>query len=461
MGLLERVEAHRAAVQNRWPVGSGVVERYETVRGHDDSRFSPESYGDYIATSNEIYSIINLRSRLIGRLPIRLYDEDGPDRTEVTKGDLHALLRHVNPFWTAVRLKQQTEMSLGLWGEAYWVLERDRRGVPVEIWWVKPSQMFPVPHPTEYLSGYLFKPGDGTKEIPFRPDEVIWFRYPNPIDEYSGLSPLAAARLAADTASAMMTSNRRLFEHGMQLAGVITPPDSVTYSPEQATALEKQLEERFRGVDKAHRWAVLRFQTQVQPFGVTPKDAEFVNGLNVTLRQACNAYGIPAPLMNDLEHATLANAREFHTILWENTLAPECEFLSEEMREQLLPQFPRTRPAANHVEFDLSRVAALREAENSIWEREAGQIDKGALTINEWRKRHGLPEVPWGDVWWAPVNKAPIEDEGRVGPAVAPSQQDGDFQPPAPADMGGMDDEDVEAFLDLLTAVGPRSNGHH
>ena len=28
------------------------------------------------------------------------------------------------------------------------------------------------------------------------------------------------------------------------------------------------------------------------------KDAEFIQGLNLTLRQVCNAYGVPAPLLN-------------------------------------------------------------------------------------------------------------------------------------------------------------------
>ena len=33
------------------------------------------------------------------------------------------------------------------------------------------------------------------KRIHFSPDEVIWIPRPNPIDEFSGLAPLASARL--------------------------------------------------------------------------------------------------------------------------------------------------------------------------------------------------------------------------------------------------------------------------
>ena len=419
MGLLERMARLHQEPARSWPVGESTA-RFDGGRGHDDGRFSPERYGDYLATSNDIYSVASLRARHMGRLQPLLFDGDGPDRVTVTAGPTRDLLNKVNDFWTFQRLVRMDELCMCVWGESYWAVQRDGRGQPVEIWWMKPTQVRPVVHDRDYLAGYTYQPITGGKPIRFDVDEVIWFRYPNPIDEFSPLSPLAAARLAADTSASMMRSNKVMFDQGMQLAGTITPPSdggrAVTFSPDQARELEEDLSNRFAGVGKAHRWAVLRFDAKVNPFGVSQKDAEFIAGLGLTFRQVCRAYGINPALLGDNEHATLANAREFELQLWQDALQPDADFRAAEIREQFLPMF---RGGPDHFEWDYSKIPALQEAESAVWEREGAQLERGALTINEWRKSKGLAEVPWGDVWWAPVNKAPIADD-QVNPTNEP-----------------------------------------
>lgn len=458
MGLLERVQAARAAKERAWPVGAGVVQLGDRFHGHADDRFSPESYGDYIATSNEVYSAINLRARLMSGLELGLFSGRGSEKKEIRSGPAYDLLHYVNPFWTLRRLLRMDEMSMGLWGESYWAVERGPGGLPSEIWWLKPSRVTPVPHETGYIKEFLYEPANGHPSIPFAPDEIIWFRYPNPLDEFSALSPLAAARLAADTGAAMMESNRNLFRNGLQMGGLVVPAaDKVTFSEPQADDLEHRLSRRWTGVDKAHKWAVLRFEAQFKELGVSPKDAEFVNGLNLTLRQIGNAYGIPTPLLNDMEHATLSNAREYQQILWAHALVPDADFKAAEIEEQLLPKFGRTpgRRSPDHAEWDYSKVPALQEAATEVWDRERGQMEVGALTINEWRKSKGLPEVPWGDVWWGPVNKAAVTDEsstpqGDTSPAKVPDA------PPMPAGKPADMQMDDTARALLLSAF----NGH-
>lgn len=454
MGLLERMQQTRSQPQNAWPVGAGSVSPIESVWGHDDSMYSPAEYGEYIATSSHVYAAVSLRARLMSSLDLRLYRGRGPEKIEATAGPAVRLLQHVNPFWTWPRLARMDELSKGLWGESYWVIQRNSLGVPVEIWWVKPPRMTPVPDESGYLKGFLYEPATGGERIPFTPDEVIWFRYPNPLDEFSALSPLAAARLSADTGSAMMKSNRNLFVNGLGMGGVIVPDtNKVAFSSEQAQDLERDLERRFKGTDKRHRWAVLRYEAQFRPMDISPKDAEFVNGLNLTLRDVANAYGIPAPLLNDLEHATLANLREFQKALWEHALVPDAVFTAAEIEEQLLPMFgPAGRSGRpDHCEFDFTQVAALQESQSEAWDRERQAIEVGALTINEWRKRHGLPPVEWGDVYWAPVNKAPVAD-GETVPAG--EQPDPDPDAEAMARLEGRFG-DIQRQVDLLTLREP------
>lgn len=467
MGMLERIEARRKAIEARrnpvelsWPVGRAELVDPYYLHGHDDSRFSPEEYGDYLATSNDIYSVVKRRARLLSGLQLKFYRGRGSDKSEVPRHPAVDLWWKVNPFWTAERLARMDEMSMGVWGESFWAIER-HRSQPSEIWWLKPSRVKPIPHADNYLQGIAYHSASG-QIITFAPGEFVWFRYPNPIDEFSALSPLAAARLAADTAHSMMRSNNSLFSKGLQIAGLIVPPaDKVTFSQEQAADLERQLEKRLSGADKAHKWAVLRYEAQFKQMQITPKDAEFSAGLGMTFRQVCRAYGMQAALMNDLENATLANAREFERIEWTGALKPDAEFKAAEIREQYLPLFRGVqRSAPDHCEYDFTSVPALQESASESWAREAQALDRGAITINEWRKGKGYAPVPWGDEPWLPINKAQVVD-GQMPTPAGPNPPDDEANPSNPApQVSGEKVLSHMAARRLLAEFGPYINGH-
>jgi HK97 family phage portal protein len=402
--IRERVREWLRASLRSFVLGPGVVESADVGFGKDSSTFQPQEYGEYLATSNAIYSCANLRARMLASLPLKFYRKGREGREEVTGGPLVELVQRVNPFWTMGRLLRMTELSLCLWGEAFWFMERGKSGqlTPREIWWGRPDRVRVVPDAQKYVKGFVYRPANGEKDIVFSPDEVVWILYDNPIDEFEGLAPLAAARLAADTRSAALKSNRNLFRQGMQMGGLLMPRQGVEFSAEQAKELEAKLDQRFRGVDKAHRWGVFRTEVQLGQAGVTPKDAEFLGLLNVTLEDACRAYNMPLDLMGG--RRTYENVRVSLVMLWDLCLLPEGRFIAEELVEKLLPMFPGE---ADEVEFDASNVALLQEDASEKWGREKGQIEVGALTINEWRAGRGMEPVGWGDEWWASMWVAP------------------------------------------------------
>ena len=73
---------------------------------------------------------------------------------------------------------------------------------------------------------------------------------------------------------------------------------------------------------------------------------------------------------------------------------PSVSFGGFGITQKLLPLlgYPNLR-----LEFDLSSVEALREDQTARVDRDVKLLDRGVLTINEVRRRHNLPDVPWGD----------------------------------------------------------------
>lgn len=388
-------------------VGESAVRVGEERWGHDDADFSPPEYLDYVATSNNVYTCVTRRANAMASLPLVLYKGKQKDaRKEVETGKLRDLLDSVNPWMTSDRLIHLTEQYLCLSGEAFWFLERgaSKRRPPTEIWPVRPDWVKIVPHPRDFISGFLLFPPDGGEPIPYTPDEVIWFALPNPLDPYSGLAPLAAARLAADTAQAAMQSNRAIFSNGTQLGGVLSPADNGTISEPQAKDLQEMFKRQFKGVANAHRLAILDFAVKYQQWTMTPKDAEFLGALDLTLEEIARAFGIAPDLLGGSKR-TYQNAPEARYAFWADTIKSEARFVANVVTERLLPMFPGEADAA---EFSFDDVDALKENEDAIEARWAAWVADGRKTRNEWRADQGEPPVPWGDDWWSPIGLTPV-----------------------------------------------------
>lgn len=423
MNVVDRI-LRWAVHQRGFTLGPALVDRADTYFGHEDSEFSPEEYGSYIATSNGVYACATLRAELLSSLPLIPYRlrKNGADRMKITSGPLYELLQKVNPFWTASRLLTMTELSLCLWGENYWFAERGDSGrmPPTELWWARPDRVRVVPDPETYIKGFLYYPSTGSEPIAFSPQETIWMRFPNPLDEFSGLAPLSAARVAADYGTSAMRSNVKLFEQGLQLGGLLQPKTGTQLTPEQSQELELLLDKRFKGQDKAHRWGVLRFEAQFNALGISPKDADFLGGLKWSLEDICRAFKVPLDLIGG--QRTYENTDAAYRGIWTNCIIPEARFISTELTEQLLPMFVQQ---ADLIDFDTDDVSVLQEAEAERWTRTKEQIAAGALTINEWRESENKPKLAWGDVWWAPSGVQPIDADVL----------DGLLNPPEPAPM--------------------------
>lgn len=406
MNLLDRALMSLAR-RRGFVLGPGVVDPSETAFGVDKERFAPASLGDYLATNSAVYTCITLRAQLLSSLPLTVYrtrERSGPgggrgDRVAVTRGPLVDLLRSVNPWWTFGRLMEVSEQALGTWGEVFYFLERgpSGRGEPTEIYYGKPTQVSVLPDPNTYVRGFLYEPEVGAEPIPFTPDEVIWLRYPNALDEYAPLAPLMAARDPADYRTAGMRSNAQMFKNGMSAGGIVMPRADGSLrelTEDQANELNAHFDRRLRGVDKAHRWAFLRNQYEIWQGTTTPRDMDFLGGLAYTLEEIARIYRVPLDLIGG--QRTYENTQAAMTAVWEHAIKPEARFIASELTERLLPMFPGQ--AGDHLAFDFSNVDALQEGEDAKWGRTERQIAAGAQTPNEWRADQGLEPLPGGDI---------------------------------------------------------------
>ena len=355
-------------------------------------------YGEYYATSTPVYSAIRLRADALTRPPVVVYrrSQTGPGVSQrIPVGPEHPaqqLLERVNRWYTRADLWRATEIYLNLWGSAYWMLDRDSAGNR-ELWPLRPDRVSIVPDRDEYIRGFVYH--GRNRMLALTPDEVIWFRYFNPLEEYAGLSPVGPSRLAVDMGKDGLSFNRNFLRNSAQ-------PDFVILTNEQMNDGEvddfyRRWEARFRGPANARRPAVASFVRDIKTLGLSHREMDFIQGLRWSLEEVSRAFGVPRrPLLSDLERATFSNVNAAERFFWRNTMVPEMTFLAEQVTRNL---FPLLGYEGLELEFDLSSIEALAEDENARASREAQLLDHGVLTINEVRRSRGLPDVPWGDVW--------------------------------------------------------------
>ena len=239
-------------------------------------------YGEYYATSVSVYSAIKLRAEALSR-PNLLVHRRGPDGQLLPVGPGHPaqqLLDRVNPWYTRGDLWRATEVYLNLWGSCFWALEQDETGRR-EIWPLRPDRVSILPDGERYIRGFVYMGRNGP--VAYTPEEMLWMRYFNPLEERAGLSPVAPLRLAVDMGKDGLRYNRNFFRNSAQ-------PDFVLLTDEAMTDAEvqdfyEQWEARYRGPAQAHRPAIASFVRDIKTLGFSHKDMDFIQGLRWSLEE--------------------------------------------------------------------------------------------------------------------------------------------------------------------------------
>lgn len=355
------------------------------------SDWAPLSYGDYYPRSIFVYSAIKVRQEAVARVPLRVHG-DGPGRRPGSAETVQRLLDSPNPLWTSADLWRATETYLGLWGSAYWGLERDPHGLVREIWPLRSDRVRVVPGPERSVRGFLFT-GGGGELLPYLPEDVLWLRYFNPLEEHAGLSPVAPVRLSADMGLDALRANRSGLVNESTPGLFIETEDTPT--DDEVRDFYARWESRFEGVEKARRPVVLSRGMKASGLGFSPRDMEYLHTLRWSLEDVARAYGVPKAMLGDIERITFSNVQTARRIFWEDTIVPQLAFYRDALQHRLLPNLG-VDVSGLSVDFDLTAVEALQESEQERAGRLQGYVKAGIMSVNEVRQELKLPPVPWG-----------------------------------------------------------------
>jgi HK97 family phage portal protein len=248
-------------------------------------------------------------------------------------------------------------------------------------------------------------------------DFRLWKNF-NPIDEWDGLghgmSVLEPILKNGDLLNEMIDWNVSLLQNGGNLSGIVSVQE--TLDDKVYDRAKAELKINHQGVKNVGKYLLLEGGANFISTGTSPKDMDWVNGKDGTMKDICIGFGIDPIIIGFNENASYNNKREAEKGLYTKLVIP----LMREFADQLGPFLGLQDD--EYLEVDYSKVPVLQEDVKELNDRINSAKD---LTINEKRKARGLEDIDGGDIIvpdgnfaivdgkiYLPMNLVPLDEIG-------------------------------------------------
>ena len=256
-----------------------------------------------------------------------------------SKGDTREIFNHPaiqiiykpNPFQTKAEFFKITMTNKKLTGEAYWFKVRNQSGKVIELWNLRPDYIEIVKDPELFIKAYIFHKPDGHNET-LDPNDVIYFKYPSPIDQWKGTSPVPAAQVRIDTEKYASNYQRDFFLNNARPDAIIKANAGMELTADQKKDIKREFEGRYRGPGRNSKLAVLEGDIEYQQISVNQREMDFIESMKFTRDDILVAFSVPKAIISITDDVNRANAETSMYIFLSETIKPELIMRSEERR---------------------------------------------------------------------------------------------------------------------------------
>lgn len=230
--------------------------------------------------------------------------------------------------------------------------------------------------------------------VTFELDQVVRLKLFNPYNWLQGLSPYSAAMFSVENDAKSTALSNRFSDNNANVGGMLSTDKTLT--KEQADDLTKRWNQKYAGIDKAGRTAVLYGGLKFEQTSKSLVDMQFIDQKKLNREEILAVYGVPkfvVSLYEDINYATSVAAKKS---FWENTLIPDLDVVADGLNSDWIRNIDRRN---THIYFDLSQVTALKEDLTGKITNANAQIATGVPLAEAYRLNDIPIEVkqPWMD----------------------------------------------------------------
>ncbi len=321
------------------------------------------------------------------------------DTKEVKNHPALDLLYRCNPFQTRAEFWETTLINLKCTGDAFWLKVRNNGGKVMEIWNLRPDFVTIETDPVMFVKGYKFQRSDGvTVNIPA--EDVVHFKYPDPLSQYTGLSPLKAAQRRIQTEDYATAFQRDFFLNSARPDAVIKNPQT-SLTTTQKRDIKEGWDKKFRGLGNSSKVAILEGGLDYQLISISQKEMDYIESLKFTRDDILAAFKVPKPIVAIVDDVNRANSETAMAIFLGETIKPEIARMVEKINEALIyPDFGE--------EFYLDFVDPTPDNREAATLEYASALQNNWMLINEVREKEGMAPIVGGWSMYQPLTTVPV-----------------------------------------------------
>jgi len=358
-----------------------------------------EQFADQAYIKNVIaHRAINIVAQAAASVPWALYSAKGKSKVRLYDHPLLKLLERPNPFYAGAEFFENIYAYKLISGNAFIQAVGKDNLPPKELHILRPDRVSIVPDELGNIVGYVYKIDRLEKFYPCNKitgrASVLHIKNFHPLDDLRGLSSVEAAAFSIDQHNQAAAWNKSLLENAARPSGALIVKNNGPYdgnlSDDQYTRIKEQLEEVFMGSKNSGRPLLIEGGLEWQEMSMSPKDMDFIEAKNSAARDIALALGVPPQLLGLPGDNTYSNMQEARLALWEETIIPLLDHLTDSLNHWLVPMFGD----GLRLEYDVNDISGLSSRREKIWARiEAASF----LSINEKRQMVGLSPIEGGD----------------------------------------------------------------
>jgi HK97 family phage portal protein len=341
-----------------------------------------------------VFRCINLISQTASHVGWRLYKNHHTSKEYLTNHRILDLLQKPNSDKYGAEFLSDLISNKLLFGNSY-ILAQCHNNIPKELYLLPPQKMDLVIE-KGILRGYKYK--NSNKEFYFeinpisKMSKILHIKSYNPNNSFLGISPIYAAKNSIELHQMTALWNNNLLKNGARPSGALVMKDSNAFlTNDQFERLQEQLANKYSNTHNSGKPMILEGGLDWREMAINPKDMDFLEAKNSAAREIALSFGIPPQLLGIAGDNTYSNMQEARLALWEETLIP----LLDKLSDALTNWFSHLFNEEIFLEFDKNSISALEAKKEKIWDK---IINSNFMTINEKRNFVGLQSIPGGDI---------------------------------------------------------------
>lgn len=318
----------------------------------------------------------------ISTTKLRLLKKSGNNWEEIEDSPVLDLIENPSSFQTREELLWLIMIYLGAEGEAPLALDSSTN--PTEMMLLRPDRIKPVFDSDKIVSEYKYsKPNGHVETIPA--DELIFSKYPSLLNPFRGAGFLKyiTKTINLDTFTEAYLNN--FFYNSASPSAVLETDKELNGSIIER--IRHQFEKRHRGVQKAHKLAILEKGLKYKQTSPNLNDLTIKDIDNRIRDKVLATFKVPKSVIGIIEDVNRASAHTANNSFYRGAIRPRLRMFESQLNKMLLPKFSGTENMKIEFEDPVMEDKELNAKVDDIY------LKNGVLTVDEVREKLGLEEL--------------------------------------------------------------------